>query len=122
MATATMIRYLTSALTTVRIKTTGQPSSYRTRSNTKGWSRNIFLFAATWEADGATETNRFVPQSEAEGGVLDTDLEKGYWVMEAAQETDAPVPRTHWYETDEDVIRSLFFVVDHVAGEASNTW
>jgi aminoglycoside phosphotransferase (APT) family kinase protein len=87
----------------------------------EGWSRNTYSFTATWDDEGET-TNRFVLRSEAEGGVLDTDLEKEYRVMDAAQETDAPVPRTHWYEADPDVIGAPFFVVDHVSGEAPNTW
>lgn len=88
----------------------------------EGWSRNTFSFTATWDEGGDEFTNRFVLRSEAEGGVLDTDLEKEYRVMDAAQHTATPVPQTHWYEDNEELIGSPFFVVDHVEGEAPNTW
>lgn len=87
----------------------------------EGWSRNTYSFTGTWD-DGGETTNRFVLRSEAEGGVLDTDLEKEYRVMDAAQRTDAPTPQTYWYESDEDFVGAPFFVVDHVPGDPPNTW
>lgn len=90
--------------------------------HTEGWSRNTFSFTARWDDEGSEVTHRFVLRSEAEGGVLDTDIEKEFRVMDAAQATDAPVPETYWYEDDQAVIGAPFFVVSHVEGEAPNTW
>lgn len=90
--------------------------------HSEGWSRNTFSFTATWEADGSEHIRRFALRSESEGGVLDTDLEKEFRVMEAVQNTAVPLPDTYWFESDEDVIGAPFFVVGHVDGEAPNTW
>lgn len=90
--------------------------------HSEGWSRDTFSFTATWEANGTENTRRFALRSESEGGLLDTDLEKEFRVMEAVQETDVPVPETYWYEENEHVVGAPFFVVGHVEGEPPNTW
>lgn len=90
--------------------------------HSEGWSRNTFSFTAIWEAEGAEHTRRFALRAKSEGGVLDTDLKKEFRVMDAVQDTGVPVPETHWFESDESIVGAPFFIVDHVDGEAPNTW
>jgi len=90
--------------------------------HSEGWSRNTFSFTTNWEADGTEQTRRFAVRAESEGGVLDTDLQKEFRVMEAVQDTGVPIPETYWYESDGSVIGAPFFIVGHVDGEAPNTW
>lgn len=90
--------------------------------HSEGWSRNTFSFTASWHEDGDERVERFALRAESEGGVLDTDLEKEFRVMDAVQDTGVPVPETHWFEDDASVAGAPFFVVEHAEGDAPNTW
>lgn len=90
--------------------------------HSEGWSRNTFSFTATWSDGDDEHVNRFTLRGESEGGVLDTDLQKEFRVMDAVQDTGVPVPETYWYEEDEGIFDAPFFVVDFATGEAPNTW
>lgn len=87
-----------------------------------GWSRGTYSFDIHWWTEDRENTDRLVLRHESEEGLLDTDLKKEYTVIDEIQGTGVPVPETYWYEGDQSVIGERFFLVEHVSGDAPNTF
>lgn len=100
------------------------------RPETNGMSSETFLFDASWEApagasgpaDGARDGGRYVarlrPADDAFPIFPTYDLDRQVQVMRLIGErTAAPVPAIRWYEPDEAVLGTPFFVMDRIDGE-----
>ncbi|NKY53557.1 phosphotransferase family protein [Nocardia vermiculata] len=92
-----------------------------TRPQAGGMSSSSVLFDASWERNGITEGGSFVARMAPEEGsfpVFETyDLETQYAVMAGvAEHTDIPVPGLAWYEADDTVLGTPFFVMRRVDG------
>ncbi|MDO9526954.1 MAG: phosphotransferase, partial [Gemmobacter sp.] len=70
----------------------------------------------TWAVD--TPTGSYVLRQKPLGTVLPSAhaVDREFRVMQALAHTDVPVPKVHALCTDESVMGSMFFVMDHVPG------
>jgi aminoglycoside phosphotransferase (APT) family kinase protein len=97
-------------------------SSIKTPTST-GMSSETLLFDATWQ-DGGREVvqpcaARLRPDMSAVPVFPSYDLEMQYRLMGlVGQRTALPLPRTLWFEADEEPLGSPFFVMERVDGEA----
>ncbi|NKY84869.1 phosphotransferase family protein [Nocardia veterana] len=91
------------------------------RPQAGGMSSSSVLFDAHWERDGRTEGGSYVARMAPEAGsfpVFETyDLDTQYAVMAGvAEHSDVPVPRLCWFESDESVLGTPFFVMERIDG------
>lgn len=70
----------------------------------------------TWRIDAAS--GRYVLRQKPVGRVLPSahQVDREFRVMAALAGTDVPVPRVHALCTDESVMGSMFFVMEHIEG------
>ena len=92
-----------------------------TSPESNGMSSETLLVTARWTEDGTTVERRLVARVEppaTDYPVFTTyDLDMQFRVMQlVGDNTDVPVPRTHWYEQDPTVLGGAFFVMDQVDG------
>ncbi len=92
-----------------------------TSPESNGMSSETLLVTARWIADGTTVERRLVARVEppaTDYPVFTTyDLDMQYQVMRlVATHTDVPIPETHWYEPDPEVLGGSFFVMDRIDG------
>lgn len=86
-----------------------------------GMSSETLLVTARWTERGVRDEHRLVarvaPPETAYPVFPSYDLAMQHHVMGlVAQETDVPVPATHWFESDAAVLGGPFFVMDQVQG------
>ncbi|MBV7704125.1 phosphotransferase family protein [Nocardia nova] len=91
------------------------------RPQAGGMSSSSVMFEASWERDGRTETGSYVARMPPEEGsfpVFETyDLDTQYAVMAGVgAHSDVPVPRLCWFEPDESVLGTPFFVMERING------
>jgi aminoglycoside phosphotransferase (APT) family kinase protein len=92
-----------------------------TSPESNGMSSDTLLVTARWHDRDATVERRLVARVEppaTDYPVFTTyDLDMQFRVMRlVSEQTDVPVPRTHWYEPDPSVLGGSFFVMDRVDG------
>jgi aminoglycoside phosphotransferase (APT) family kinase protein len=97
-------------------------SSIKTPTST-GMSSETLLFDATWQNGGQAVIQpcaaRLRPDMSAVPVFASYDLDMQYRLMGlVAEKTALPVPRTLWFEADEEPLGSPFFVMERVDGEA----
>jgi aminoglycoside phosphotransferase (APT) family kinase protein len=84
-----------------------------------GFSNESLIFDATWSADGDSHNEGLVvrPKPMQHTVFLESDFESQYKVLTAlAEHTAVPVPPIKWYEADESILGSPFFVMGKVDG------
>jgi aminoglycoside phosphotransferase (APT) family kinase protein len=86
-----------------------------------GWSRHSFVARAALR--GAQE-RRFIVRVEAPGGVLETDIAAEYALYHALDdEPDIRTPHVYYFASNgENPWGNRFMVMEHVEGEAPNTF
>ena len=86
-----------------------------------GFSSETVLLEATWTEHGEPRSGRWVLRSRPTGHTVfpEYDLEAQVACLRAvAASSDVPVPFVRWWEPDESVTGSPFYVMDRVEGEA----
>lgn len=65
-----------------------------------------------------TESGRYVLRKKPPGELLPSAhaVDREYRVLSALAESEVPVPRTHFLCEDEDVVGTMFYVMDYVSG------
>ncbi len=84
-----------------------------------GFSNETLLFDASWTRDGEPTTESLVIRVKPTQHTvfLESDFEQQYLVQRTLQHhSNVPVPVMRWYEADESVLGSPFFVMDHIDG------
>ena len=84
-------------------------------------SSETLLVDATWTEDGTEVSRRLVARVEppaTDYPVFTTyDLDMQFRVMRlVSAHTDVPIPETHWFEPDADILGGAFFVMDRIDG------
>jgi aminoglycoside phosphotransferase (APT) family kinase protein len=90
-------------------------------SGSGGLSSTSVLFEAGWVSGGAERHGRYVARLAPETSAVPVfpryDLATQFQVIsQVAARSDVPVPAVRWYEPDERVLGSPFFVMDQVDG------
>lgn len=93
----------------------------------EGWSRDTVSFTAKWTADGGPVERRLVVRAESQEQVdadvrIYGEIESEYEAMTAAQSTAVLVPETYLFADEDSPLGRRFFVVEHLPGDAPNTW
>jgi len=86
-----------------------------------GMSSETLLVTARWNEDGTTVERRLVARVEppaTDYPVFTTyDMDMQFKVMRlVSEQTEVPIPATHWYEPDPSVLGGAFFVMDRIDG------
>ena len=84
-----------------------------------GYSNETILLDASWREDGEKHHEGFAVRVKPSSHTvfLDSEFETQYRVLKIlGEKTDIPVPRVSWYEDDEAVLGSPFFVMEQVEG------
>ena len=86
-----------------------------------GWSRHSFVARARL---GSVESRQFIVRVEAPGGVLETDIAAEYALYHALDdEPEIRTPHVYYFDGSADnPFANRFMVMEHVAGEAANTF
>ena len=86
-----------------------------------GWSRHSFAANASLRSG---DTRRFIVRVEAPGGVLETDIAAEYALYHALDaEPEIRTPRVYHFDGSPDnAFGNRFMVMEHVDGDAANTF
>jgi aminoglycoside phosphotransferase (APT) family kinase protein len=89
-----------------------------------GWSHEIYIFYANWNADGRARRQGFCLRKDPGSGLLRelSSLHDQFRVIKALEATLAPTPKAYWYEEDPALLGGPFFVMEKVEGEVPNPW
>lgn len=90
-----------------------------------GWIDEAFLFVLNWEEKGVRFQHGLAVRKLKKGGLMseESDLRKHYKVLEAVgRGSRLPVAKVHWYEEDERILGSPFFVMDKLPGRSYTPW
>jgi aminoglycoside phosphotransferase (APT) family kinase protein len=89
-----------------------------------GWSHEIYLFYANWNADSRALRQGFCLRKDPGAGLLRelSSLQEQFRVIKALEPTAAPTPKAYWYEEDTSLLGGPFFVMEKVEGEVPNPW
>jgi aminoglycoside phosphotransferase (APT) family kinase protein len=89
-----------------------------------GWSHAIYIFDAHWQENGQSVTRGFCLRKDPGVGLLRelSDLKEQYRVLQTLEPTPVPTPKVYWYEEDPALLDGPFFVMEKIAGEATNPW
>ena len=84
-----------------------------------GYSSTTLLFELTAQIGDETRTEPLVLRMEPQGIPLfsESDLRPQYRIMKALANSEVPVPRMRWFEEDDSVLGSPFYIMDRVSGE-----
>ena len=82
------------------------------RRTTAGFSRENWLFDATWEGS----THPLIARRDPAGGVLSTDRQVECAVLEALQHTDVPAPKLRWADIAGHRLGRPALIMDLVPG------
>jgi len=83
-----------------------------------GMSNETFLFDLSWQEAGQPESQEMVLRYPPQSYPIfpEYDLTKQFRIMECLQETDVPVPKTHWLEQDARLIGAPFYLMGKING------
>jgi aminoglycoside phosphotransferase (APT) family kinase protein len=70
------------------------------RRTSVGYSRENWVFDATWQADGRTRTGAFIARRDPVGSVLETDRRLEFAILSALKGSAVPVPEVRWLDAD----------------------
>ncbi len=89
----------------------------------RGYSRENWLFDATWRERGKAIHRKLILRRDPPGGVsvVDTAREPEFRVLRALERTEIPVPRAHWLETTGDALDRPFIVLERYEGTVAPT-
>ena len=85
-----------------------------------GASRETWSFDASWRENGTEVQRGFIMRRDPDAGLLDTERDVEFQVMDAVFRGGVPVPRMFWLEPDASWIERPFFMMERIDGcEAS---
>jgi len=72
------------------------------RRTSVGYSRENWVFEATWQADGEAQAQAqaFIARRDPAGSVLETDRRLEFAILSALAGSNVPVPRARWLDAD----------------------
>jgi len=70
------------------------------RRTSSGFSRENWVFEASWHADGARVSEPLIVRRDPRGSVLDTDRRVEFEVLRRLGPTAVPVPAVRWLDAD----------------------
>jgi len=84
-----------------------------------GYGSEIHFFDLTWQKDGQVGKEGLVIREEPkEFRVFHRyHTAREFAIMKSLQDSDVPVPKTYWLETDESVLGAPFYIMGRVDGE-----
>jgi aminoglycoside phosphotransferase (APT) family kinase protein len=86
------------------------------RRTSVGYSRENWVFCATWQADGRTRTEAFIARRDPVGSVLETDRRLEFGILSALARSDVPVPKVRWLDADGSRLGRPAIVMDLADG------
>jgi aminoglycoside phosphotransferase (APT) family kinase protein len=81
-----------------------------------GFSRENWVFDATWRVGGRTEQAALIIRRDPKGSVLNTDRRTEFAVLRSLEETTVPAPRARWIDADGSWFGRPSIVMDRVEG------
>lgn len=94
-----------------------QPSS--------GWSDEIFSVDVQWQEQETAHQQGFVIRKHQKGGLMadEHDLHRQFQVLQILSRANLfPSPNVYWYEEDETILGSRFFVMEKLPGRSYVPW
>jgi aminoglycoside phosphotransferase (APT) family kinase protein len=85
-----------------------------------GASRETWSFDAHWRENGRDMRCGFVLRRDPDAGLLETDRDVEFRVMDAVAAHGVPVPRMYWLESDGVALDRPFFVMERIDGCETN--
>lgn len=82
-----------------------------------GWSRENWLFDASWTVGGHREEHRLILRRDPPGSVLRTDRRAEFAVLKALEATPVPSPVARWLDAEGQWFDYPFLVMDRIDGE-----
>jgi aminoglycoside phosphotransferase (APT) family kinase protein len=70
------------------------------RRTSVGYSRENWVFDATWHEGGRARTGAFIARRDPSGSVLETDRRLEFGILDALKDCAVPVPRVRWLDAD----------------------
>lgn len=70
------------------------------RRTSVGYSRENWVFDATWHDGGREQTRAFIARRDPVGSVLETDRRVEFGVLDALSDSAVPVPKVRWLDAD----------------------
>jgi aminoglycoside phosphotransferase (APT) family kinase protein len=86
------------------------------RRTSSGFSRENWVFDATWREGDRTEQAALIMRRDPKGSVLHTDRGTEFAVLRSLEETSVPAPRPRWIDADGTWFGRPSIVMDRVEG------
>lgn len=86
------------------------------RRTSVGYSRENWVFDATWSIDGGRQTRPFIARRDPVGSVLETDRRLEFGILSALAESAIPVPKVRWLDADGSRLGRPSIVMDLADG------
>lgn len=90
-----------------------------------GWSDESFIITVRWNANGRSHEKGFAIRKQNKGGLMSEGKnfhQQFKFLDRLSRNCDLPVPTVHWYEGDDSVLGSPFFIMDRIQGESYVPW
>lgn len=85
-----------------------------------GASRETWMFDVAWVDTTAPRTGAFVLRKDLPASLLETDRAVEYAFYAAFENSEVPVPRMRWLESDPAHLGSAFFIMERIVNCDSN--
>ena len=86
------------------------------RRTSAGYSRENWVFDASWLENGQSRTGAFIARRDPVGSVLDTDRRVEFGVLAALADCAVPVPSVRWLDADGSRLGRPSIVMDRAEG------
>lgn len=86
------------------------------RRTSVGYSRENWVFDATWREGEQVRTGAFIARRDPKGSVLETDRGLEFGILDALKDCAVPVPRVRWLDADGDRLGRPSIVMDLADG------
>ena len=84
-----------------------------------GSSRETYAFDLEWSEDGQTRTRPMIGRRDPTGGLLKSDREREFKVIDAMHRAGLKVPEPLYLELDASVMDRPFFIMDRAPGRTT---
>ncbi len=81
-----------------------------------GASRETWSFDAAWRENGNAAQRGFIMRRDPDAGLLETDRDVEFRVMDAVSAQGVPVPKMYWLEPDGTALDRPFFMMERIDG------
>ncbi|WP_174733055.1 phosphotransferase family protein [Mesobacillus harenae] len=90
-----------------------------------GWSDESFIFTVCWDTLGGSHEKGFAIRKQNKGGLMSEGKnfhQQFKFLDRLSKNCDIPVPAVHWYEGEDSILGSPFFVMDRIQGDSYVPW